>query len=318
MAQITFNEENFPIQTTEEQQIIQPVEPDKDLPSSEDSTTSKDTNGIVGLSMEELNDPSKISVTIADKDAPIVVLFGPPACGKTMTLVRLARYLDDQGYGISPVRSFRPTYDKNYSKLCDDFNTIIHQNDAAESTDRMSFMLVKVVKDGKTLCQLLEAPGELYFDPKNPNAPFPKYLNAIKNCKCRKIWTVMVEPDWQNEPDRLNYVSKIKKLRTQMTTKDRTIVVYNKIDMTDFLIDGSGHAYVGQAIKNIRDLYPGIFEPFKNTTPILSWFTPYRCDFTIFQTGDYSTALDGTSTFDPGPEVYPQKLWNLIMKHVRG
>ena len=50
-----------------------------------------------GFSTEELNDPNKIKVTISDTTTPIVVLFGPPSCGKTMTLVRLARYLQNQG-----------------------------------------------------------------------------------------------------------------------------------------------------------------------------------------------------------------------------
>ena len=44
-----------------------------------------------GLDDNERKDPNSIAVTIADKETPIVVLFGPAACGKTMTLVRLTR-----------------------------------------------------------------------------------------------------------------------------------------------------------------------------------------------------------------------------------
>jgi hypothetical protein len=103
-----------------------------------------------------------------------------------------------------------------------------------------------------------------------------------------------------------------------MTTKDKSIIVYNKIDKTEFLIDGSGHAHMGAAIKNIRDLYPGIFEPFKNTTPIINLFSPYNCDFTVFQTGDYCPASDGTNVFQQGSDVFPRKLWDIIVKRVRG
>ena len=127
----------------------------------------------------------------------------------------------------------------------------------------------------------------------------------------------MVEPDWANEEDRKNYVTRIKYLKKQMATKDKTIVVYNKIDKTDFLIDNSGNAQIGAAIKNIKDLYPGIFVPFKNTQPMVSWFNPYNCDFTIFQTGDYSIANDGTSVFQQGPDVFPHRLWKIIEKHVK-
>lgn len=319
MAQHLFNEEQTPSTQNEPIVVEQPIaeQPiDTAIENEERATTTNDK--IVGLSAEELKDYNKISVTIADKDAPIVVLFGPPACGKTMTLVRLTRFLSENGYTITPVRTFRPTHDTNYSDLCDNFGTMIYQDDAAKSTDRISFMLVKVSKKGRTICQLLEAPGEFYFNPKNPNAPFPRFFNAIKASKCRKIWNIMVEPDWLDESDRLNYVNRIKKLRTLMTTKDKSILVYNKIDKTEFLIDGSGHAHIGSAIKNISDLYPGIFEPFKNTTPIVKWFTPYSCDFTIFQTGDYSTADDGTSLFQAGSDVFPRNLWKIILKHVKG
>jgi hypothetical protein len=336
MAQINLNEENYTVQnpSTEPELTVEEklVEHTEDLAPVEivpepivlqtveeaPALAVSNESGIIGLSVEELNDPSKINVTIADKDAPIVVLFGPPACGKTMTLVRLARYLNEKGYTVSPVRSFRPTYDTNYTYLCDHFDTMINQDDAAESTDRISFMLVKVIQKGRTICQILEAPGELYFNPGNPNAPFPRYLNAIKSSRCRKVWTIMVEPDWQNEQDRLNYVTRIKKLKTLMTTRDRAVIVYNKIDKTEFLINGNGQVHMFAAVKNVRDMFPGIFEPFRNTTPILSLFTPYRCDFVPFQTGDYSLANDGTSTFEPGPDEYPSKLWRVIMKHVKG
>lgn len=271
-----------------------------------------------GLSVEELRDPNKISVTIADKDAPIVVLFGPPACGKTMTLVRLVRYLKEHGYTIAPVKTFRPQHDKIYKDLCENFNIMINSQDAAQSTSKISFMLIKVSKNGRTLCQLLEAPGELYFNPKAPNTPFPKFLNAIKSCKSRKIWTIMVEPDWLDEEERKNYVERIQKLKTQMTTRDKAIIVYNKIDITGHVIDGNGNAHMAAAIKDIRDNYVGIFDTFRNTTPIVNLFKPFNCDFAIFQTGDYMQAEDGTNVFEQGPDVYPRRLWKIIEKRIRG
>lgn len=324
MAQINIGEEQNP--TISNEQEVQIQEPEQNTPvniSDPEPKPSEEqllppSDKIEGLTSEELNDPNKISVTIADKDAPIVVLFGPPACGKTMTLVRLTRFLRENGYTITPIRTFRPTYDANYSEICDNFDVMMNQDDAAKSTSKISFMLVKVSKNGRTICQILEAPGEYYFNPKAPQSPFPRYFNAIKASKNRKIWTIMVEPDWENETDRLNYVDRIKKLKTQMATRDRAVIVYNKIDKTDFLIDNSGNAHMGLARKNIRDLYPNIFEPFRNTNPIVSWFAPYRFDFTIFQTGDYSTAADGTSLFEQGPDVFPRRLWKIILNRVRG
>ena len=69
---------------------------------------------VEGLSAEEKIDPNRIQITIKDREAPIVVLYGPPSCGKTMTLVRLTRYLKRNGYQVSPVRSLRPSDDRHY------------------------------------------------------------------------------------------------------------------------------------------------------------------------------------------------------------
>jgi hypothetical protein len=324
MAQINIGEENNVV-TPKEEIVVENENKIETTNGSLSNNASADeekllppSDKIVGLADQELKDPNKISVTIADGDAPVVVLFGPPACGKTMTLVRLTRYLRKNGYSVTPIRTFRPTYDSNYTEICDNFDEMMNQDNAAESTGRISFMLVKVSKNGKTICQILEAPGEYYFNPKNPKSPFPRYFHTISSGRNRKIWTIMVEPDWQNTSDRLNYKDRIKLLRRYMSTKDKTIFVYNKIDKTEFLIDNSGNAHVGLARKSVKDLYPGIFEPFINPTPIARWFVPYKFDFSIFQTGEYSKANDGTYMFTPGPDVFPRRLWQLIMKRIRG
>ena len=85
MAQINIGEEQNPtisneqevqIQESEQNTLVNISDPEP-KPSEEQLLPPSDK--IEGLTSEELNDPNKISVTIADKDAPIVVLFGPPA-----------------------------------------------------------------------------------------------------------------------------------------------------------------------------------------------------------------------------------------------
>ena len=119
MAQVNIGEEQTPGIPTEPVQVPDPIQepigvtiPDPE-PKPEEEQLLPPSDKIIGLTAEELKDPNKISVTIADKDAPIVVLFGPPACGKTMTLVRLTRFLRENGYTITPIRTFRPNYDPN-------------------------------------------------------------------------------------------------------------------------------------------------------------------------------------------------------------
>lgn len=266
---------------------------------------------------EELNDPNRINVTIADKDAPLVILFGPPSCGKTMTLVRLTRYLKQCGYKISPIKSFRPSHDENYKQICDNYDTMVNQNDAAQSTNRINFMLVEILSsNSKRLCQILEAPGEYYFNPQQPNAPFPNYVNTIINCSNRKIWCIIVEPDWEDEADRNNYVTRIQRLKQKMRPKDKTIFVFNKIDKTNFVIS-PGNINLPQARKDVANNYPGIFEPFRNQNPITKFWKRWRCDFIPFQTGDY-TETSSKLTYQEGPSEYPTKLWKTILKRING
>lgn len=194
-----------------------------------------------GLSPEEIADATKIKVTIADHDAPIVVFFGPFSCGKTMILVRLTRYLKKQGYTVELAPSFRPAYDSVYRGLCENFDAIVNSDNAAKSTSHVNFMLAKVKSDtGKTVCQILEGPGESYFSPEAPNAQFPPYVSQIINCNNRKIWAIIVEPDSTNdrmdEVARRNYVSKINKLRTKMGPRDKAVFVFNKIDESGFVL----------------------------------------------------------------------------------
>ena len=306
-----------------------PIEEPTDTESldfgSTEPTADREEQNIKGLSKDEYNDPNQIRVTIADGKAPLIILFGPPACGKTMTLVRLARYLNKQGYKISPIRTFRPNDDQNYVEICkpENFSRIINSPDAANSTANISFMLVEVVKDGKRLCQILESPGEYLFNPNKPTEPFPSYVNTIIHSNNRKLWAIMVEPDWRNEEDRINYVSRINELSTMMDVKDKTLFIFNKIDKTNFTRK-KGVINIPQARIEINNLYPGIFEMFKNQNPITRLWKDYLCGFVPFQTGTYTLTSKQDSkgntvwNYQEGADYYPQILWNEIRKSITG
>lgn len=274
-------------------------------------------NTPAGLTTEELNDPNNIRVTISDPNTPIVVLYGPPSCGKTMTLVRMTRYLQSQGYSVVPDKTFRPTYDSNYRQLCENFDQMINSNQAATSTTNISFMLVKVLKNGKPVCQILEAPGEYYFSPDDPNRSYPTYVHTIIQSVNRKVWAVMVEPDWNDSIPRANYVSRIRNLKTMMSPRDKVIFVYNKIDLTQFVY-GVGQVNTSEAIRNIQNLYPNIFVPFENKNPITKHFTKYNCEFVPFMTGSYAETMTGGFAYIEGHYIYAQKLWNAMLKLING
>ncbi len=264
-------------------------------------------------------DPNDVVVAISNKNTPIVVLFGPPACGKTMTLVRLSRYLKNvvSGYDVKPVRSFRPDDDGIYRKLCDEFSAQLNASAAAGGNDRMNFMLVSVSRGaGDQICQLLEAPGELYFDPNksenDPNATV--YLNKIINSPNKKIYVVMLEPNWRSEEKRRAYVDRIKYLKKKMRPKDRVILLGNKVDKADEYIKSAGNVNDSGYQKFISDQYPGLFELFKEQRPIINFFKPYDCEFVPFQTGTYCKGSSDKRIFEEGDDAYPKNLWAKISK----
>lgn len=295
-----------PIRT--EEPSISFNEPISSMENNNESTT--------GLSSIEMKDPNSINVTIADQDAPLIILFGPPACGKTMTLVRLTRFLQNQGYTIAPIRTFRPTTDTHYKEMCDNFDQMINNNNAAAGNSRISFMLVEVIKNGKRLCQILEAPGEYYFNPEKPNDHFPNYVNRIIASGNRKIWSILVEPDWQNEIDRRNYVTRISNLKQKMRMNDKVVFIYNKIDKTNF-VRSVGDINIPAAIQDIQYLYPNLFVPFLNQNPITKLFKKFNCDFVPFQTGDYTQAINGL-TYQEGPDEYCNNLWSTLLSKING
>ncbi len=312
MAKIVIDSKSSTTNDVENKSAInnETIENSLDKPQKEKIVSEEDNY------IEKVNDPNKINVNIADKDTPLVILFGPPNCGKTMTLIRLTRYLKKEGYVISPIRTFRPSNDKNYQKRCDEYDSKVSLDNAAESTALTDFMLIEILKNGKRLCQILEAPGEGFFDPMEPKRPFRNYVNTIINSNNRKIWCIMVEPDWGNMSDRIDYVSRIHLLKTKMRLHDKIIFIFNKIDKTNFIIS-PGHVNLRQAHRDIENLYPGIFAPFRNMNPITRFFSEGRYDFIPFQTGDFTKSITDL-TYQEGPREYPAKLWNTIIKRIKG
>lgn len=284
---------------------------------------SEESDGAVhGLNQEEIKDPNSIVVSIADQAVPIIVLFGPTECGKTMTLIRMTRFLQRYGYRVSPIRSFRPSTDTHYAQMCDSYNELVHSSNAAEGTQMISFMLVEVLnRNGRRICQILEAPGEYYYNPKKPNNAFPAYVNTIINSGNRKIWIFMVEPDWKDPSDRSGYVTRLRNLKTMMRPQDKAIFLYNKVDKSN-LVFSPGHVNLPEIKRDIENMYPGIFTPFVNDNPITRWFKPYLCDLIPFSNGSFAKAskADGTAymTYQQGVDEYPQMLWNALMKIIRG
>ena len=267
------------------------------------------------------NNAKTYNVVITDQNAPMVILFGPPSCGKTMTLVRLTRFLSGT-YDFMPDQAFRNSTDSEFNELCKNFNAAVGADKAAEGTKYIDFMLLRVNerRNGRTICQFVESPGEFLFDPNDPTAQFPAYLHQIIASNNRKIWLIFLEPGMKQE-HRLAYVKKIQDLRSVIDSRDRIIFVENKVDMPStfpFVLSPSTINMEG-LYKYVDGLYPQLFKSF--TSKGIFGSKP-RYDFTAFQTGTYVEGQDANGkpykSFQAGHDSYPRRLWEIIYKRIRG
>jgi len=273
------------------------------------------------------HDPYDIGVEITGK-APVVVLFGGYQSGKTMILVRLARYLRKNGYSVKPNGSFRDSTDTNYEEMCRLFESSVYSEYAAEATSVLNFMLLDVFEGGggPLICRILEAPGEDYFHPNNPDRQWKTYIDYIRdNENFHKVWIFIVEIDWKLETSDLKdgqlrekYAAKIAKMRNEIKDKDRIILMCNKMDgRHKDVFYHKGYPNKREVYGKIKEQYSAIFESNKNTNPIKRFLSPYNIDFIAFSSGEfYNTG--GRKRYKASEDFYPRNLWRTIYRNVKG
>lgn len=283
---------------------VTPVTPVVKVVDNDDVTTGEDN---------DVND-----IAVSDKRSPIIMLFGPRSSGKSMTLVRLARYLRSKGYTISTDFTFRS--DSDYDKKCKEFISNLDTKDALPGTAFTDFLLLKVSRNGRTICQLLEAPGEHYFDQENINADnFPPYMTEIiRSLPNRKIWVFIAETKWRVKHEiRTAYINRIKKCMNVLVNRDdRFLILYNKIDQRDDLYK-NGRIITAAAGNSMREEYDGLADAFKNDNPITSLWRGYKYKFVPFCTGHYSKS-GNRLTYTQSDDSYPRKLWESLLKCIKG
>jgi hypothetical protein len=261
-------------------------------------------------------------IKIGDKKAPIVMLFGPPASGKSMTLVRLVRYLRKFGYTVKADTTFKS--DSTYKNRCEKFHKNLDSKEALDGNALNEFLMVKVIKHGTTVCQILEAPGEHYFNPKKPEdistRNFPPYLTEIiRSLPNRKIWVFITEAEWNVHASvKEAYVSRIRNCKHQLLhNTDRVVILYNKVDQKEELFE-DGQLHVSSAEKAMKDEYEGLPSIFKNSNPITSLWRHNNYQFVPFCTGYYTKQIEGKPKYKVSEDKYPQLLWNQLLKCIKG
>ena len=279
-----------------------------------DEVTPEDTTSTTTIDEDDIK--------IGDKKAPIVMLFGPPTSGKSMTLVRLARYLRKFGYTVKADTTFKS--DDTYKERCDKFHKNLNSKEALDGNALNEFLMVKIINHGTTVCQILEAPGEHYFNPKKPDEisarNFRPYLTQIiRNLPNRKIWVFITEAEWNVHASvKDSYVGRIRNCKHQLLrNSDRVVILYNKVDQKEELFE-NGHLHISSAEKAMKDEYEGLSIVFKNPNPITSLWRPNNYRFVPFCTGYYTKQVGGKPKYNESEEMYPKLLWEQLVKCTKG
>ena len=269
--------------------------------------------------------PNDITVQVSDPRAPIILLFGAPSSGKTMTLVRLSRYLRKKGFSVSVDPLFVTSRNVwEYAENSAKFNEMLSTTTALPGTGRNDFLFIKICDNrGKLICQILEGAGEDYFPSSRTNraqTPFPSYMTGIFNSGNKKVLMFLTEPNWNvDQIDREEYVQRIKYCKNQFfnSKRDKSIILYNKIDHLTEFVYGPGQVHVKNAMSYCNNEYQGLFQIFRNTSP-LPWVNKYTCKFVPFSTGVFGeTTMGQYGHYDISHDSYPYNLWNTIMDCIK-
>ena len=120
---------------------------------------------------------------------PLVIFYGPREIGKTVALWRLVSYVSGH-FNVTPNHIFRK--DPNYNETVSRFKSALSDASkiAPDATGNINFLLLDIVNNHSmnSVCQILEAPGEHFFDAEKPEASYPKYLEDIFSASYKKVY----------------------------------------------------------------------------------------------------------------------------------
>lgn len=309
-------EQNAPVTANEDNGVGN----DKKEEISEDPNASVTANKDIGVGNDkkEKNStkPKDINVRVTG-DAPIVLLFGAQSTGKTMTLVRLGRYLRTQGYELSVDDLFCKKEVWEYKENTEKFNSMLATDVALEGTKRNDFLFVNVTKKGNVVCHILEAAGEDYFPLSNDghrdcSKEFPGYMTTVFNTNNKKLWIFVIDATWSDYQIGEDYVNRIRSVvgsKYCNKKKDKFLLLYNKADTRNY-ITGSDIRNE-QAEQVCYKQYEKLKEIFENPTKSI-FGSKYLHKFLAFSTGTYIDEDDDDKKFVPSRDFVPEALWKLI------
>lgn len=296
-----------------------------------DTVTGKEyssTDSAIGNNIES-SSGDKFTINVPVDDLPIMVLCGPPNSGKSMIIKCLANYLRNNaslGYSIKANETLiggMGSFAKQYEVDCKNFNKKLGVSEPSSNTT--NFLLADVIdRHGNVKLHLLEAPGEDFFSPNNPDAKFPLYLNVLGSDKKRKtIYVILLDLDstisYRAQTHiRNNYQNKMINLYSlfvQGNSRSKVILLYNKADIPQggLWANTNGVLNFKALEKDAKNNYKQLFAHFKKK--VLGFFEIDNFVFLPFCTGTFGK-IPGVDEmlYTPSDEYYSEKLWQELIK----
>jgi len=263
--------------------------------------------------VEELVDPESLTVNIPRSDLPIFMPFRYCCAGGTMLIRRLCVYLRDIGYEVNVVRDFLNW--KDYQKAAEFYESSFDSLEAAPGNSIRDQYLIEVCKNKRSICYILDMSGELQAQFPNENRnPVPFFMQIV--CGDNPIiWGIIIENEIGHHNCNVDYYCKaIANTKKFMKPFDKTIVIFNKIDETPFMLSPCS---VDQkdAYNYARKRYPDFFNLFKTTNVFQKLVRPYNCDFVTFSSGYYYMHTHNNLRYYANSNnCFPMTLWEHILK----
>lgn len=251
-------------------------------------------------------------MVIADKQTPLVILIGQHVCGKTSVLIRLSRFLMNEGWRVSPLKNFHPN-SRTYQFYCDAFVRMVFCDDLSQWCSIPDILLEVIDNRGRKVCQLLKYDSERFLDENT-------LTNDSAEVFSRHQGNLTIIPFISDYPKDVHlFIDRVRKAQSLIRTvkgKVRWLFLYNKIDLMfgHYWQIKDGYQYVKHMI-NYN--YPGLFDSFR-ASGFHSLWSPYNCSLMPFSSGHFvSTTTPSGKEIDlylQSPECVPNRLWDYILK----
>jgi hypothetical protein len=267
----------------------------------------------VGSQENAINEmPGSIRINTAAITKPVILLIGPATVGKTVTLIRLAKFLEKGAdYEVKPNKNFRS--DNAYNETCEKYFELLRNTQfPPDPTTGLDFLLVDIKLKGKTMFHILEAPGEHYFNPKFPNIDwFYPYFMEILNKQIQKIFVFMfVDGFLSNDSAQQAYSSRLSQIvpHVNSDSNDKIIFCLNKVDTLGGMINSK----VDNSISSELIIENTNYQTLKHR--ILSNREIKSPPFVAFSSGQFSPIGNGNMAWTLSKDSYPLALWKAINK----